>query len=203
MKRCGAFPNFAFSIRAPSFHERPFGVSPPTLIPDVQLAFDNSPVTRWRSWQHAHAGMYIQVDFGRIRTVDAVRLEMPEDWIHPGLKVEGLDESGKWEDLGAKREIAVHPVTVNLRSEATSELKARGIRYLLIGNDDIGAEDFQQHAKYWASANSATGLTCACITSNNGMVSAENGTMKNMTRILWPCQASCSPLSCQFWRSRT
>jgi hypothetical protein len=28
-------------------------------------------------------------------------------------------------------------------------LKARGVRYLLIGNDDIGAEDFQQRAAAW------------------------------------------------------
>ena len=33
---------------------------------DVQLAFDNSPVTRWRSWQPATPGMYVEVEFGRL-----------------------------------------------------------------------------------------------------------------------------------------
>src|SRR5947209_10191423 len=31
---------------------------------DVQLAFDNDPVTRWRTWERAMPGMRIEVDFG-------------------------------------------------------------------------------------------------------------------------------------------
>ncbi len=43
---------------------------------DVQLAFDNSPVTRWRSWQPAAPGMYVQVDFGRLQSAGAVVVEI-------------------------------------------------------------------------------------------------------------------------------
>ena len=47
---------------------------------DVQLAFDNSPATRWRSWEAAAPGMYVDVDFGRPEAVDEVRVEHSWDY---------------------------------------------------------------------------------------------------------------------------
>src|SRR5262249_18341634 len=44
-----------------------------TASPDpweVQLAFDNSPVTRWRSDEPLRRGMYVQVDFGGEQRID-------------------------------------------------------------------------------------------------------------------------------------
>ena len=41
---------------------------------DVPLAFDNSAVTRWRSWDRAKPGMFIEVDFGKPLLIDEVRL---------------------------------------------------------------------------------------------------------------------------------
>jgi hypothetical protein len=35
---------------------------------DVQMAFDNSPATRWRSWRKIEPGMFIETDFGRPET---------------------------------------------------------------------------------------------------------------------------------------
>jgi hypothetical protein len=116
---------------------------------DVQLAFDNSPVTRWRTWEPARAGMFMQVDFGTPRPVDAVRIETQPTWRDPDLKLEGLDETGRWITLSDQPVRIRNPVTINLRRASMDELKARGIRYLLVGYDDIGAEDFQQYAPYW------------------------------------------------------
>jgi hypothetical protein len=116
---------------------------------DVQLAFDNSPVTRWRSWEPGRAGMYIEIDFGRLQSVDAVRIERQPDWRDAEMRVEALDASGKWVAVTDAAVRTVRPITFNLRRAAAEELKARGIRYLLIGNDDLGAEDFQQHGSYW------------------------------------------------------
>lgn len=116
---------------------------------DVQLAFDNSPSTRWRSWQPAEPGMFLQVDFGGAQTVDTIALEMASDWWDPGIRIEGQEESGKWTTLSDRGTVTDRAVRANLRMGATAELKARGVRYLLIGNDDIGAEDFQQRASYW------------------------------------------------------
>ncbi len=116
---------------------------------DVQLAFDNSPVTRWRSWEPGKPGMYLEIDFGGAQLVDAVRIETQPDWRDPDMKIEGMDESGRWATLTTQAVVSLHPITYNLRRAAIEELKARGFRYMLIGYDDIGSEDYQQHPKFW------------------------------------------------------
>ena len=56
---------------------------------DVQMAFDNSPVTRWRSWQELFPGMFMEVDFGRTEQVDSVRVECSHDQYKIRLRLEG------------------------------------------------------------------------------------------------------------------
>ena len=116
---------------------------------DVQLAFDNSPVTRWRSWENVRPGMYVEIDFAKPQPVDLVRIETQTDWREPDMRIDGLDDSGKWTPLSTQGDRKLVPIKVNLRLAATRELKARGIRYLLVGLDDIGSEDFQQRAAFW------------------------------------------------------
>ena len=116
---------------------------------DVQLAFDNSPVTRWRSWEPGRSGMYLEIDFGTVQPVDAVRIETQPDWRDPDMKIESLDASGRWVTLSTQAAVSQRPITYNLRRAATEELRDRGIRYLLIGYDDIGSEDYRQHPRFW------------------------------------------------------
>jgi hypothetical protein len=116
---------------------------------DVQLAFDNSLATRWRSWQLAAPGMFVGVDFGEPLSADTVTLEMPTDWNQFGIRIEASEDGSRWTPLAEKAAVEERPIRENLRLGATAELKARGVRYLLIGNDDIGSEDFQQRAAAW------------------------------------------------------
>jgi hypothetical protein len=116
---------------------------------DVQMAFDNSPVTRWRTWERAKPGMFLEIDFGVDQSVDEARVETSNDWRDPRVKIEGLDNSGRWVTLSDHCSETDGPLSVSLRHAATEELKARGVRFLLIGYDDLGSEDFQQHAKLW------------------------------------------------------
>src|SRR5262249_33077681 len=58
---------------------------------DVQMAFDNSPVTRWRSWQTIEPGMYLNVEFPRPELSDSVLLECAHDQYKIRLKLEGMD----------------------------------------------------------------------------------------------------------------
>ena len=37
---------------------------------DARFAFDGSLVTRWRSWEDAAPGMFLEVDFGEPRLID-------------------------------------------------------------------------------------------------------------------------------------
>ena len=116
---------------------------------DVQMAFDNNPVTRWQSWQPARPGMKVDIDFGGIERVDQVRLECSRDQYDIRMQIEGMDAAGYWRTLSHVPRITAKRVDVNLRAAATAELKARGIRYLLIRGDDYFASDYADYETAW------------------------------------------------------
>jgi len=116
---------------------------------DVQLAFDNSAVTRWRTWQPPEPGMYLEVDFPRNQELDSVVVESSGDTSATKIKLDGLAEGGKWTIIAAAPKESVRPSRLSLRQAAAAELKARGIRYVLITDDNIGANDFRSYSKLW------------------------------------------------------
>jgi hypothetical protein len=113
----------------------------------VQLAFDDSLVTRWRSFQAAEPGMYIDVDFGIPRMIDEVKVQRAEDGGHE--RVDGLDVSGRWTILSDKPIDSAAGIAVNLRRAATDEVKRRGYRYLWLDNNDYGADDYFRNSAIW------------------------------------------------------
>ena len=108
---------------------------------DIGLAFDRNPVTRWRSWEPIHPGMYVDVDFGEPVTLDRIELHgshdqwkievAPEGQYPPRL--EKLDES----------------LPGDLRRLATATVKARGIDYLLIGGDHWLTDEMHGDPERW------------------------------------------------------
>jgi len=116
---------------------------------DVQSAFDNSPVTRWRSWQSLFSGMFLEVDFGRPTTIDSVRLDCSGDQYLVRMKLEGQEPSGTWKTLADSPQQAELPPPPRLRRAAIEEVQARGIDYLVIQDSDFGADDFRQKAPLW------------------------------------------------------
>jgi len=116
---------------------------------DVQLAFDNSPVTRWRSWQPASAGMYVEVDFPRPQRVSSVAVESSHDSVNAKIALEGMGTDGQWSTVSDHPKISAHPIRVSLRMAAIAELKARGIQYLVIHPEDPGANDFFRYPAAW------------------------------------------------------
>jgi hypothetical protein len=116
---------------------------------DVQMAFDNSPVTRWRSWRALYPGMYVEVEWGAAETSDSVLLECAHDQYQVRLKLEGMDESGKWKTLTDAPEQSDTAAMFGLRLAAVAELKARGIDYLLMYDFDYGAKDFKEKSRLW------------------------------------------------------
>jgi hypothetical protein len=116
---------------------------------EVQLAFDNSPVTRWRSWQPAAPGMYVEVDFPRPQLATAVVVESSDDGVNSKIALEGMGTDGPWTTISDHPVISAHPIGANLRRAATAELKARGIQYVLIRPGDPDADDFFRYAAAW------------------------------------------------------
>jgi hypothetical protein len=117
---------------------------------DVQLAFDNSPATRWRSWETPAPGMYIETDFGADRTVDQVVVETSTEGMWSvTMQVQMMDGSGRWVKLAANPEIREIPVPLWLRRAATYELHARGVNYMLVDDGAYGAGDYFDDPDTW------------------------------------------------------
>ncbi len=116
---------------------------------DIQLAFDNSAVTRWRSWQPPEPGMYLEIDFPGDQKLDSVVVESSSDSSATKIKLDGLAGDGQWSTVAAAPIESLRLSRMSLRQAATAELKARGVRYVLVTDDNIGANDFRSYAKLW------------------------------------------------------
>ena len=115
----------------------------------VQMAFDNSEATRWRSWETLHPGMNIDVDFGREQPVDQVRVELSDiDW-NVRMHVEAMDPNGLWTPLPAREELRQTHYEGSVRRDAAFELHAHGIDYLLLKDTDWGAKDIAEDPAGW------------------------------------------------------
>jgi hypothetical protein len=115
---------------------------------DATLAFDNSYATRWSSWQSMSPRMFLAVDFGQPELVDEVALDLAPDQ-QSKVQVEILDGRGRWVPLTDSSETVVLDVPTGLRRAATLELKARGIRYLLVNDTDFFARDMRKYPSFW------------------------------------------------------
>jgi hypothetical protein len=116
---------------------------------EVQLAFDNSPVTRWRSWQPASPGMYVEVDFPRPQPASSVVVESSSEMINTKIALQGMGSDGQWTTVSDSPVLSIHPIRTSLRTAAMAELKARGIQYVWIRPGDPGADDFFRYPAAW------------------------------------------------------
>jgi hypothetical protein len=116
---------------------------------DVSLAFDGKPVTRWRSWDRATPGMFVEVDFGKSMLIDEARMITTPDALQTRVTLRGMDDRGDWRTLGVQGSSLLVDTTSDLRRAATQALISRGIRYLLISPGTFGANDFNDNASAW------------------------------------------------------
>jgi hypothetical protein len=124
---------------------------------EVQLAFDNSPATRWRTWESVKPGDYLDVDFGAAQQTDEIRLTTSSDYYRMQLQLEVLDDNGKWVLTAKNPKVTAFQPGPSLRLEATYEMKARGLHYFLVGDSDYGADDFRDDPAAWGLTQAASG----------------------------------------------
>ncbi|HTB13545.1 MAG TPA: glycosyltransferase family 39 protein [Bryobacteraceae bacterium] len=124
---------------------------------DVQMAFDNSPATRWRSWETAFPGMYIDADFGSNQSIDEVRLDTSLDYANLRLQVESMGPDGTWVKIASDPQTQTIEVPVAIRKWASRELHARGIDYIVMQDTDWGADDMREDPASWGFETVAKG----------------------------------------------
>ncbi len=116
---------------------------------DVQMAFDNSPVTRWSAAEPLHAGMFIEANLARTRIIDVVRLECSRDQYQVRLTLEIMNNTGHWTPIaGEPAESEAKPLA-GLRKAAVQELKRNNVDYILVDDQDYGAADFRNRTAEW------------------------------------------------------
>jgi hypothetical protein len=115
---------------------------------EAQLAFDNSYATRWSTWQDIAPHARLQVEFPSGQLVDEVVLECDPAW-KAHLQVEVLAEGMRWVPITDTPEIVPRDATPGIRRAATREMKALGLRYLLINQGDMVYEDMRKFPAFW------------------------------------------------------
>jgi hypothetical protein len=115
---------------------------------DVQFAFDNCPVTNWKTWEESRPGMFVEIDTGTPVTVSAIKADLPVDHLATAARVEA-EVDGKWVALGDKPEVTVQRAPPNLPRTIVSDLKRFGITHLSIHNGDFLAKDLFRNREIW------------------------------------------------------
>ncbi|MBI3207417.1 MAG: glycosyltransferase family 39 protein [Candidatus Solibacter usitatus] len=115
---------------------------------DAPMAFDNNPVTRWRTWEAIRQGMMIEVVFPAAVPADGVLLETANDQGFLKVELYGLAESGNWLRLGSGREYSVVEMH-GLRRAAMDYLRQQGVSYILAAPDDPCYAEYHINQPWW------------------------------------------------------
>lgn len=116
---------------------------------DIQFAFDNWPITRWRSWARIRSGMFVQVGFAGTETLDRLRLEISPDQHGVCLAAEGRTPQGRWLALSSKPAAGGIAPPLNLRRLAIGELRRDGVTHILTTQGDQLWDEFEKNAALW------------------------------------------------------
>lgn len=116
---------------------------------EIGLAFDNSSVTRWRSWESGKPGMFIEVNFGRPESVDEVRMWTSRDYLWPLQFEIQTGGEGRWQKVSDHFEETEEKPRGFLGRAAMYEFRARGVRYLLVPDSDFTAAEFSEEPAVW------------------------------------------------------
>jgi hypothetical protein len=115
---------------------------------EAPLAFDNSYATRWSTWEALAPHARLQVNFPAAERVDEVVLECDPAWT-ARIQVEILLASGRWVALTDTPEIVKPPFPPGIRRAAARDLKALGLRFLLVNQGDMVYEDMRKYPRFW------------------------------------------------------
>jgi hypothetical protein len=114
---------------------------------DIGLAFDDNPVTRWRSWEKIYPGMRIDINFGKPIEIDRVEMLCSHDEPNIDVRIEVCDSGCK--PIEAMLEKSDTAPSGDLRRLAAQIVKAHGIDYILVDDANWTAADMSKDPARW------------------------------------------------------
>jgi hypothetical protein len=116
---------------------------------DVQLAFDNSLLTRWSSREEPRPGMYVEVDFGAPQPIDQMTVECRPDQSGTRMQLEFERAPDQWQVISDHATASAAAMPERLRRAAVEELERRDVRWLVIHDLSPGVRDFRLRKEQW------------------------------------------------------
>jgi hypothetical protein len=109
---------------------------------------DGRTVSFWMSGEKLAPGQFVEIDLPSPQNADAVVVTTAAGQWDARMDLEVIDGDGQASRID-QPEVTDAPVPVDLRREAAKELRRRGIDYLLVFDDQFGADDLQTRTAEW------------------------------------------------------
>lgn len=116
---------------------------------NVQLAFDDCPVTRWKAWQSSTPGEFLEIDFIKPVELGGIRAETSADEPDVKMRVEVDLGDGKWKPVESQPEVAGMELPPNARVIAVDDLKRLGYTHLIVDKNEFLAQDIYRNEAAW------------------------------------------------------
>ncbi len=116
---------------------------------DVQLTFDNSPLTSWAPRRHPAPGDFLEVDFGRPLRFDQVLVDTLRSDAAHRMSLQLETDPGRWRIMDDTHEIFPNGLPPRLRRAAIENMERQGIRWLAIHDLDPMARDLLMRQAQW------------------------------------------------------
>jgi hypothetical protein len=112
------------------------------------MAFDNDPWSWWTSGEAADPQTWIETGFSRPVRLDRVTIDQIEDqrWIQHRVLAE---VGGTWTPLKTDDTGTLAPPSDDLRMRLKDEWKSMKIRWILIADGSLEAEDLRKNSPCW------------------------------------------------------
>jgi len=116
---------------------------------EIQRAFDNNDATDWSTWQPMKPGMFIEIMFDGVRSVNKISLHSIEGQWDSSLRVETLASDGIWSQCPVEMSMSKRVINGSLRPLATHAIRQLGFRFIVASNVDGPGKDLFRNASFW------------------------------------------------------
>lgn len=116
---------------------------------DAAFSFDGNRLTRWRGGQNPNRASSLEINWRTARSLSRVDIEHRPIHPAPALILTGRLSNGEWRLLTDHSEALLAGPLPQARTAVTRELLRRGVRFVLVHDQDVIAADVRQNLEAW------------------------------------------------------